>query len=139
MKSRKTRRYLHQGGSSWTSAPVASALARKTGILTCKPPYLHLSPILLRADHQEAGQTAAKGHGHPHRSEQEGKSNLIPGLLRTLRRQLTGCSLQSPRETSYSHVGIPSAGRNSPPSPEPTDPEYQQGTGLLLWRRTLSG
>ena len=93
----------------------------------------------MRADHQEAGQTAAKGHDHPHQSEQEGKNNLTPGLLRTLRQQSTARSLQSPRETSYNHVGIPSLGRNFPPFPEPTEPEYQQGTGLLRWRRILSG
>ena len=93
----------------------------------------------MRADHQEAGQTAAKGHDHPHQSEQEDKNNLTPGLLRTLRQQSTARSLQSPRETSYNHVRIPSSGRNFPPSPEPREHEYQQGTGLLRWRRILSG
>ena len=93
----------------------------------------------MRADHQEAGQTAAKGHDHPHQSEQEGKNNLTPGLLRTLRQQSTVRSLQRPRETSYNHVGIPSLGTNFPLFPEPTEPEYQQGTALLRWRRILSG
>ena len=82
-KSRKSRRSLHQGGSSWTSAPVTSALARKTGIPICKPPYRHPSPILSRADHPKAGETTEKGHDHPHQSAQEGRSSLTPGLLRT--------------------------------------------------------
>ena len=75
----------------------------------------------------------------PHQSEQEDKNNLTPGLLRTLRQQSTARSLQSPQETSCNHVGIPSLGRNFQPFPEPTEPEYQPGTGLLQWRRILSG
>ena len=93
----------------------------------------------MQADHQQAGQTAEKGHDHPHQSEQEGKNSLTTGLLRTLRQQSTARSLQSPRETSCNHVGIASLGRNFPTFPELTEPEYQQGTGLLRWRRTLSG
>ena len=139
MKNRRSRRSLHQGGSSWTSAPVTSVLARKTGTPICKPPYLHLSPILWRADHQEAGQTAAKGHDHPHQLAQEGKSSLTPGLSGTLRQQLKALSLRSPPETSYNRVGIPSSGMDFPPSPEQTAPEYQQETGHLQWRRIVNG
>ena len=121
------------------SAPVTSAVARKTSTPICKPPYRHLSPNFLRADHPEAGQTTENGHDHPHRSVQEGKNSLAPDLLRTLRQRSTARSLQSPRETSYNHVGIPSSSRNFPPSPEPTEPEYQQGTCPPQWRRILSG
>ena len=108
VKSRKSRRSLHQGGPLWMSAPVTSALARKTGTPICKPPYRHLSPIPSREDHPEAGQTAAMGHDHPHQSTLEDKSNLAPGLLTTLRQQLKARSSRSPPATSYNRVGTPS-------------------------------
>ena len=58
------------------SAPLTSALARKTGTPICKPPYRHLSPIPSREDHPKAGQTAAMGHDHPHQSALEDKNSL---------------------------------------------------------------
>ena len=137
-KNRRSRRSLHQGGSSWTSAPVTSVLARKTGTPICKPPYRHLSPIPLREDHPKAGQTAAMGHDHPHQPALEDKNSLAPALLTTLPQQSKARNSQSPPGTSYNRVGTPSWGRHYPPSPKPTKPEYQPKTGLLLWRRTSS-
>ena len=78
VKSRKSRRSLHQGGPSWMSAPVTSALAQETGIPICKPPYLHLSPILSQTNHREAGQTTAKGHDHPPPISTGGQKQLSP-------------------------------------------------------------
>ena len=89
------------------SAPVTSALARKTGTPICKPPCRHLSPIPSREDHPEAGQTAAMGQDHPHQSAQEDKSNLAPGLLTTLRQSSRVRSSRSPPGTSYNRVGTP--------------------------------
>ena len=139
VKNRRSRRSLHQGGSSLTSAPVTSVLARKTGIPICKPPYRHLSPIPSREDHPEAGQTTAMGHDHPHQLALEDKSNSAPGLLTTLRQRSKARSSQSPQGTSCSHVGIPSSGRDLPPSPEPTEIEYQQETGPPRWQRIVNG
>ena len=108
VKSRKSRRSLHQGGPLWMSAPVTSALAQKTGTPICKPPCRHLSPIPSREDHPEASQTAAMGHDHPHQSVREDKSNLAPGLLTTSRQQSKARSSRSPPGTSCNRAATPS-------------------------------
>ena len=58
------------------SAPVTSALARKTGTPICKPLHRHPSPILSQENHPEAVQTTEKGHDHPHQSARGGKNSL---------------------------------------------------------------
>ena len=77
------------------SAPVTSALARRTDTPTYKPPCRYLSPILSREDRPEAGQTAATGHDRLHQSAREDRSNSAPGLWTTLRQQLKARSSRS--------------------------------------------
>ena len=107
VQNRTTGRHLRQGGSSWTTAPAAAVLERRTGTQPGTPqprfPWSSLSP----AAHPQANWKALAEQRRPHQPRLQGKNSLTPVRWLSVRQRWKAHNSKSLPETVVHHDGIP--------------------------------